>query len=150
MSLFQPRSRVISKVSLFCLVLPLLLSCSSFSSKKNDEKNLLTHIEAFNSAIRWEDYQAASSWVVPQLQEEFWRQADSLQGHIRLMDFQVRNIALENEGFSGTVVLRFRYYYTDDPHLRSKTLQQRWRYLEKEKVWQIVQYDLAALMADRP
>ena len=150
MSLIQQHARMIMKASLLCLVLPLLLSCSSFSSKKNDEKNLLTHIEAFNSAIRWEDYQAASAWIVPQLQGEFWRQADNLQGHIRLMDFQVRNISLENEGYSGTVVLRFRYYYTDDPHLRSKTLQQRWRYLEKEKAWQLVQYDLAALMADRP
>ena len=150
MSVLRRNMSIAPAMSLICLVLPLLLSCSTFGDKKNDDKSLVEHIEAFNSALRWEDFKIAASVIPPQSQEEFWRLADKMQGRVRIMDFQIRNVSMEPGSQSWTAILRFRYYYTDDPHVRTKTLRQRWRFLEKEEVWQLVQFDLMELMPERP
>lgn len=141
--------RMNAAIPLLCLVLPILISCSTFSEKKNDESHLAQNIEAFNSALRWEEYKIAAAMLPPHLLDEFWRQADAVQGHMRIMDFEIRNILLEQGGFYGTAMLRFRYYYRNDPQVRTKTLRQQWRFLEKEKKWQVVQFNLDELMADQ-
>ena len=141
--------RMNAAIPLLCLVLPIFVSCSTFSEKKNDESHLAQNIEAFNSALRWEEYKLAAAMLPPHLQDEFWRQADAVQGHMRIMDFEIRNILLEQGGFYGTAMLRFRYYYRNDPQVRTKTLRQQWRFLEKEKTWQVVQFNLDELMADQ-
>jgi hypothetical protein len=56
---------------------------------------------------------------------------------------------LEQGGLYGTAMLRFRYYYRNDPQVRTKTLRQQWRFLEKEKTWQVVQFSLEELMDDQ-
>lgn len=145
------RFQAILKAGCIFFFLLALVSCAALGGgdSKKDEKTLLLSLEAFNSAIRWGDSKQAAPWIIPQLQDYFWTLADELQCHVRIMDYEVRHvssIATAEKQPSAEVVLRYRYYHTNDPHLQTRTIHQRWKYSEEAKVWQLTQHDLQMLV----
>ncbi len=138
-----------SKVYRACLVLfatAALLSCGTLSSEQKSERDLLSAIDAYNTAFRWENYKAAFAWIPPAAQTRFWEQADAFHKSVRILEFEVRDIVLQNQGSQGVVMLNCRFYLTNSPSLQSKTIRQTWQYAEKEKKWQVLQDGYSALM----
>lgn len=133
------------RMALICLTLAAATGCATLSGDKHTEKNLVTAAEKFNTAIRWGDYSQAAQWIASSRQQQFWKQCDQLKKTIRLTDFQIRHV-----GWDGTdasqIIIHYSYYYTDDPLVRNKTLQQLWRYVPRLKRWEITQTALAELM----
>lgn len=145
------RYQAVLKTGCTCLFLLALASCSSLGGgeSKKDQEALLASVDVFNSAIRWGDSRQAALWIIPQLQDYFWTLTDELQDHVRIMDYEVRHIssiATADKQPSAEIILRYRYYHTNDPHLQTRTIHERWKYSEKEKVWQLVQHDLQQLL----
>lgn len=122
-----------------------LPACSTLGGKKNDMKNLTKAVEAFNTALRWGDFKMASALVAPALQEQFWQQSDILEKNIRLTEYDIRNISMAAEGQSTPVIVRYRYYYTNNPQLRTVTVRQDWHYSEVAEGWQLTHTGLDAL-----
>lgn len=137
--------------SLIVLILLLLLfptlSCTTMGTPKNDESGLLQSVQAFHAALRWENYQLASSWLPGSQKELFWSQADELQENVRVMDFSVRDLSVEPEGFKGVAYIRCQYFHTRDPRLMNKTLKQRWFYSPQDKTWLVEHTDLDVILA---
>jgi hypothetical protein len=146
-----PKPKTLLTVSCIGLALLVLSSCSSLGrDSKKDEKTLLVAVDAFNTSVRWGDAKDASVWVIPQLHDYFWTLTDELHARIRIMDFEVRqvsSISASDMEPTSEVILRYRFYHTDDPHLQSQTIHERWRYFEKEKGWQLIQHDLQGLLS---
>jgi len=136
-------------VCLCCLLSSALLSCGSVGGKKNTNETLGASVEAFNNAVRWEEYRAASELLISAERDEFWNVIDEMQKRIRLMDFEIRDIRVEEDTFTGSAVLRYRYYSLTDPSVKTKMLHQKFRYLEKQKAWQITHHDLDLLLPSR-
>ena len=131
-----------------CFLAGLLSSCTLFGGQSSDDKGLLVVAERFNKDLRWEDYSSAAVCIAPAAKEEFWDEVDRLQRLVRIMDFQVVDVAIADGGRSGSVTLRFRFYYKRSPQLQTKTLRQQWLFSEKDRAWQIVSDDLQKLMPD--
>ncbi len=110
-----------------------LISCGTLSSDKRTEQDLLAAMQAYNTAFRWENYKAATALVPPAMQPQFWDEADKFHKFVRIMDFEVRSVVLENQGFRGVAQLNCRFYFTTSPTLQSKTISQTWQYLEKKR-----------------
>jgi hypothetical protein len=150
MHFISPRHRTLLKIASLCLLPFLSCACATLRGDKNDAENLLACVEVFNSNLKWQDYKEASVFLPPAMQESFWKETDDLQGKVRMMDYQIRNIAMEKDGQAATVLLRYRFFYTNDPYVQTKMVRQQWRYLEPEKAWQIVNYDLQCMMPEKP
>jgi hypothetical protein len=131
-----------------CLIAGLLSSCALLGGQSGDRKGLLEAAERFNKDLRWEDFRSAAAWISPSVKEAFWEEADRLQGRVRIMEFQVAEVDLLDNGHSGTVILRCRFYHKRSPLLQITTLRQQWVFSEKDYAWQVVNSDLQKLMPE--
>lgn len=144
------RTRAIHRI-LVGLFFPLLAltvpsSCATISGGKADPESLGEFVEQFHSAIRWEEYKAASAFVPEQQRKQFWDDMDLFQRKVRVMEFKVRDIRAREGSWSAQVIVQCRFYHTDDPRVHTKTLEQDWRYREKEKVWLVTRHDLESII----
>jgi hypothetical protein len=135
---------------ILCFIVIFLPSCASMGGQKRDEKSFFAAVEGFNSSFRWEDFKAASMWIPTEGLVDFWEETDIFDGHIRIIDFQIRNVNLNEVSSSGTAIVQFKYYYTNAPHIQTKTLKQQWVYREQGKTWQVVRHELERLLPDVP
>lgn len=133
---------VVSMVMAFALT----GACAALSKNKNTRKTLSTAVEGFNTALRWGDFKVASTFVAPDFQEQFWRQSDIMEGRIRLTEYDIRYITWTENERTSPVIIRFRYYTTNDPTIQTETVRQVWRYNEQAQGWQLIQSGLDALM----
>jgi len=133
---------------LLCLLAGLLCSCSLWGGQKSNEEGLLAAADLFNTDVRWEDYKAAAACIAPSDKAKFWNQVDRLQGRVRIMDYQVVDVELRDDGESGTVTLRYRFFYKNNPQIQTITLRQQWIFSGKDRAWQVVENDLQRMMAD--
>lgn len=152
--MIRPASRkkysTLFTVCLYGLIASALISCASFGKgQKNNNENLVKSVEAFNNAVRWEEYKAAAAFLSPLERDEFWDLSDRIQKNIRIMDFQVRDITLADDKLSGKAVIRYRYYSPSDPYVQSKTVHQKLRFDAKEKAWHITRHDLDLLVPNK-
>jgi hypothetical protein len=147
--------RKVLTVVLHCFLASALVSCAALGStfggggQKKDTEALTASVEAFNNAIRWEEYRAASALLAPSKRDEFWDLTDKIQKYIRIMDFEIRDVNLGEDELSGKAVLRYRYYSPNNPTIKTKMVHQKFRFLEKEKAWQITRHDLDLLVPDK-
>lgn len=139
--LFSCRAGLLIAYLLFCS-----LSCASYGSQKNSPQGLSTALKAFNTTIRWGDYKTAAAFFPPAQQARFWEIAEEFTRKVRIVDFEIRQGFIEPESQTGIGILSFRYYYTNDPNLRTRTIQQKWVYLDQPKGWRVSDDGLAGLL----
>jgi hypothetical protein len=118
-----------------------LLPASCASTGVHDEKKLMealkASVEAYNNAIRWEDYTTAAEFVPAGKKEQFWTEADRFKGKIRIVDFQVREVTPEEKGHRGTAIIYLQYWRLASPTVVSLTISQKWFFIDKEKCWKV-------------
>jgi hypothetical protein len=131
---------------LVCLVAGLFSSCGVLDTRKDNEKGLLLAVDRFTKDLRWEDYKSASVWIAPSAQKAFWDLADRLHEQVRIVDYQLVDVGV-NE-ISGNATLRFRFYQKQNPRIQTVTLHQQWLFSETDRVWQVERNDLQKLMPD--
>ncbi len=143
-----PRRKCPAFVSalLLWLLAGIVCSCGPLASDKNDEEALLLAADRFNRDLRWEDYKAAATRTAPSKRDDFWDQVDRMQGQVRIMEYQVVDVAMNRDEGSGTVTLRYRYFLKRRPQLQTAMVHQKWVFSEKEYVWQVVKNDLEKLI----
>lgn len=130
---------------LLCLLLGTAAGCATLSRNKNTQEKLAKAAEDFNNALRWGDFSQAANWIPPARQEQFWDQCDRMHKKIRVTSFEIRHIRWQPADTS-QIIVYYSYYYTDDPSVRNKTVQQRWRFLPKLEKWEVTQTSLAQLL----
>jgi hypothetical protein len=130
------------------IVLLLLTGCSASKKPQKGREGLLAAVESFNSLLRWEDYRLASSWIPQNDKEMYWGIADLFQGRLRIMEYQIRDISVAPDGASGSVFLSFRFYFTNDPNLLSRTIHQKWVFSDEKQSWVVTTHDLEGLLED--
>ena len=131
----------------FILFLTLLPASCASTGGARDEKKLMealkASVEAYNSAIRWEDYTEAAAFVPADKKEQFWAETDRFKGKVRIVDFQVREVTPGEKGHKGTAIIYFQYWRLAsptvlDPHdLPKMVLYRQRKGLEggRERVW---------------
>ncbi len=144
--LFEKKWTVWLRNACFLLLL-IPLACTTMGKPKDDEGGLIQSVQAFHSALKWEDYKLASSWLDSSRREDFWNLADELNENVRVLDFALRDVSVDGQSQTGVVHIRCQYFHTRDPRLMSKTLTQRWKYLPDQKVWIVEHTDLGALLS---
>jgi|GEM_PF-1230414 len=144
----RPESRFFCIVLItFLFVSPFLYSCTTMGEKaRGSEKDLVKSTEAFNVALRWNDFKSASCWIPPTCKESFWQFAEAMQNKLRITDFEVRDVSVDGTGTAGTAIVLYKYYYTHSPCLQTRTVSLRWTHTEKSKIWQLDTAPLLTLM----
>jgi hypothetical protein len=143
------RSTLRFLLPLLLVLLPgFLTSCNMFGGQKDNQEGLLLAAERFNKDMRWEDYKSAATSIAPSAKEGFWNQVDRLQGRIRIIDYQVVDVFIEDGGGSGTVVLRYRYFPKNNPQPQTRTLHQQWLFSKKTATWEVERDDLQKLLPE--
>jgi len=128
------------------VIIIVVSSCATLAKNKDNRKELTAAVEGFNTALRWGEFKLASAFIPPTMQEQFWRQADMMEGRIRLTKYDIRHITWGAGSRPSPVIIRYRYYYTDDPKLKTETVRQVWRYSEETGNWQVTRSGLEALI----
>ncbi|MGD9505388.1 MAG: hypothetical protein AB7W37_10770 [Syntrophobacteraceae bacterium] len=115
--------------------------------KANEE--LAAAAGQFNNALRWNDAQGAVAWIPQALRGDYWTQMDAMQKKIRLMEYEIRDIANDEATGSGTVIVHCKYYKMDNPTVKDVMLRQTWLFDEKAKSWKVVRTDIETLLTDK-
>jgi hypothetical protein len=144
----------IRKASLIKLEMPVVLlltlilaACASMDgTDKKSYETLQSAVEAFNGAVKWEEYSTAAAFLPVGQKEQFWAIADRLKGKVRIVEFQVRELEQVDKKLSGVVTLSCQYWRTDMPTLQTVCLCQKWYYIEKEKTWKVQENGLGTLV----
>jgi hypothetical protein len=143
-------SRTAWSLGLILLLLVTTGSCDSTTGiipKKNlNDDDYQRAVEGFNEGVRWREYRAAAVFVAPEQLEVFWKQAEALGERVRLSECQIQRLNMNPEARSGIALLRYRFYYPNDPSIRYKDVNQKWRYDETTKNWQVIQTGLHVLL----
>lgn len=134
---------LVAYVSIFLLV---LTSCTGLGKSRGDEKNFSLAVQGFNSFVRWGEYKQASAWIMPQARSYYWELTDWLGSNVRILDFEVREVSVNEVSQTGMSTVHYRFFYKDDPYIRTKTIEQKWRFQESEKAWQVVQHNLESFV----
>jgi len=121
-------------------------SCATLGDSYNNPRGFNLAVDQFHNAIRWEAYDTALLFVSPPLVDDFWRLADMMQGRIRIMDYEIRQPVCDPKSGSAFVTVHFKLYHQDGPKLQTRTVREKWAYVGKERMWQLVQHDLAELI----
>ncbi|MGO9691270.1 MAG: hypothetical protein ACLP2X_22445 [Syntrophobacteraceae bacterium] len=94
-------------------------------------------VKDFNEAFRFEDYAQASVFVSPDKKEKFWSEVDRFHGKIRLAEYELRDMQLDEKKSHATAILYFQYWRPESPILKTVSFTQKWQYSEKDKAWRI-------------
>jgi hypothetical protein len=136
-------------IVLLALILAACASTGSSGDYKKRSELLSTSVEAFNGAVKWEDYSAAATFVPPGKKDEFWAEVDRFKGKVRIVEYQIRELENEEKSCSATVILYFQYWRTDSPTVQNLSINQKWYYIEKEKQWKLLDSGLGAMTMTR-
>ena len=117
------------------LVVGTAVVCSA--STTEHDKNLKGSVKAFNEAFRSEDYAQASVFVSPDKKEKFWSEVDRFQGKIRLAEYELRDMQLDEKKSHATAILYFQYWRPESPIIKTVSFTQKWQYSEKDKKWRV-------------
>jgi hypothetical protein len=112
-------------------------AAAASASTEDHDKNLKSTVKAFNDAFKFEDYTQASVFVSPDKKEKFWSEADRFQGKIRLAEYELRDMQLDEKKNHATAILNFQYWRTESPILKTVSFTQKWQYSEKDKKWRV-------------
>jgi hypothetical protein len=114
------------------------VAAASYASTTEDhDKNLKGSVKTFNEAFRFEDYSQASVFVSPDKKEKFWSEVDRFQGKIRITEYELRDMQLDEKKNHATAILYFQYWRTESPILKAVSFTQKWQYSEKDKKWRV-------------
>lgn len=122
------------------------MSCSALGNSHSNLKDFGFAVDQFHNAVRWETYDMALLFVSPPLADDFYRLTDVLQGKIRIMEYEIRNPLYDPLSRTGSVTVHIKLYHSDGPRLQTKTVQEKWAFMDKENRWQIIQHDLKELL----
>ncbi|MCE5333562.1 MAG: hypothetical protein LLG06_03135 [Desulfobacteraceae bacterium] len=135
----------VSRIVFVVILLIFSASCASMGGgEKKKAENLKGAVEAFNQDFRWEDYKSAGVWIPLAKKEQFWTVVDKFKGKIRIFDYQIREVNLDEKSMKGTAVIFFQYYRMSSPTLETVTTSQKWYFSEKEG-WRLGKSGLQAL-----
>ncbi len=115
----------------------LIATAAAAASTEEHDKNLKESVRAFNEAFKFEDYAQASAFVIPDKKEKFWSEVDRFQGKIRLVEYELRDMQLDEKKNHATAILYFQYWRPESPILKTVSFTQKWQYSEKEKTWRV-------------
>ncbi len=107
------------------------------ASPKDPDKNLKDSMRAFNDAFRVGDYAQARVFVSPDKKEKFWSEVDRVQGKIRIAEYELRDLQLDEKKNHAAAILHFQYWRTESPSLKAVSFTQKWQYSEKDKTWRV-------------
>ena len=107
------------------------------ASGENKDNGLKGSVKAFNEAFRIEDYAQATVFVSPDKKEKFWSEADRFQGKIRIAEYELRDMQLDEKKNHATAILNVQFWRPESPILKTISFTQKWQYSEKDKTWKV-------------
>ena len=111
----------------------LFTSCSTVNDKKK-AMTLQTTIRAYESSIRWADFESASSFINPDVVDEPGPDPSVLKG-IKVTSYESTIIGVSEDGTEARVVAEISYYNDQRMSVIDLTDQQTWRYDAEVKRW---------------
>jgi len=122
-----------------CRLIPLILllllftGCATVDDKKK-AMTLQSTIRAYESSIRWGDFEAASSFINPDVVAEPGPDPGVLKG-IKVTSYVSTIVSVSEDGMEARVVADIRYYNDRRMSVVDLTDRQTWHYDTEIKRW---------------
>ena len=87
-------------------------------------------IERYHSALRWQDYEGARQYVLPQLYPDFDQFVQSIKDQLNITEFQIISLELEEDGYQAQVQVRRNYYLLSSLKNQEQVLTQTWKLID--------------------
>jgi len=113
------------------------VAAASSASTEEHDKHLKRSVSAFNDAFRFEDYLQASVFISPDKKENFWSEADRFKGKIRIADYELRDVQVDEKNNYAIAILNLQYWRPESPALKTVSCTQKWEYSKKDKAWTV-------------
>jgi hypothetical protein len=123
-------------------------TAAASASTEDPDKKLKDALNSFNEAFKFEDYKQASAFVTPDKKVEFWSEVDRFQGKIRLTEYELRDLQLDEKKDHATAILNVQYWRTESPVLKTVTFSQKWQYTAKDKTWRVSDIGFEAFLSN--
>jgi hypothetical protein len=90
---------------------------------------------AYNQAIKWRDYEKASSFLKKKDKDHLISNKEMLEKHLDLIEFEVLDATWDKEKVLATVEVRKRFILYPDNTYREEIIKERWK--KEEGGWAI-------------
>lgn len=130
-----------------CALISIFLTgCVTLRGQKPNAEDLGETVEAFNSSVRWGDFQTASAMIPDQAQDIFWEDAETFLQNTRIAKMEIRSVKVDDETATGTAQISFTYYRLNDPSFRTLLLHQKWRFDQDRQAWLVEDSEIYRLL----
>ena len=115
------------------LLLPPLAGCTT----AGHQRTVLRETQKlYTQHMRWSDYEKAALFVAPEEREAFLERTDQL-GHLRIIDYRVRLMDIEDEVLSATALVSYSAYRRASPVAITIRERQQWLREEGTGKWHV-------------
>ena len=115
------------------LALLWLVACGGATGRTED---LLTDVRTFQEGIRWRKYDMAADYVPAAGRERFLEQQDVIDKDLRVDDYELERIKLENDQTSARVTVKYTWHLDSVGKVHDTVMEERWE--RQGKVWRVV------------
>jgi hypothetical protein len=121
----------------FLVVICLMLTACA--TLKDLSQEFDRSVKEYNRLLRWHEIESAGvTYIDPELQEDFLKQAESLKKKgLSLTDFRILSSKYIPEKKSGDVIAEFDYYILPSNRIKTISYRQDWVYQESIKSWRL-------------
>jgi hypothetical protein len=119
------------------LTVCLLLSACTAGSALQEEFD--RSVKTYNKMLRWHEIESAGmTYVDPEQQDEFQRQAEDLKKRgLSVTDFRILTAQFNQEKDTGDVVAEFDYFILPSNRIKTVSYRQKWSYRKELKGWKL-------------
>jgi hypothetical protein len=125
----------IFKLFIWVLCMLFLVNCSKITNMTS-KKMFVERLDSYKRSILWSDFETASIFIKPQPQKKQSFNKD--YNHIKVTDYQVKNIKIIGDLEIINQEVEIRYYRLSNMVERSITDIQTWEWEPEAKLWYLV------------
>ena len=121
-----------------CVICLTLAACAT-AKQTGVSEGFDRSVKAYNRMLRWHEIEKAGmTYIVPELQEEYLKQAETLKKRgLSVTDFRILSTKYLPEKQSGDAIAEFDYYILPSNRIKTAPYRQEWIYREDIKSWKL-------------
>jgi len=126
------------KAVLVLTAMLLIVGCNATMGKYSSgtrEQTLHQAVLDYNKFIRWQEWEKASAFLLPEDKTSFKQTLQEVEEDFRITEYDVRHTEIGDQIKSAEVSVLFRYYWLPSILERKLRVTQKWAWSEEHNRW---------------
>jgi hypothetical protein len=105
---------------------------------QKDTEDFMDDLRSFQEGIRWRKYEMTVDYLPTSARERFLSSHDEMDNDLRIDDYEVQVVHLEDEHRAATVTVKYTWHLDSVGNVHDTTVEEKWKKLGKN--WHIIDY----------